>query len=254
MKKITTCLFISILTTIILFGQAKKGTPKKSQIELHFNHTVNKKPLTLIDSSYTNSYQEDFTITKFCYYISNITLYKQGKIIYTHKGYYLVTQAVDSSKKILFDAPINTYDSIAFIIGVDSAKNISGAQKGALDPLQAMFWTWNTGYIMQKIEGTSSKSNLINNKIEYHLGGFKHPYNIATPTVFKIPNQLLLIQASTTCIINFNVAIDKFWKGENPNSIAFVPICSTPGTLAIQLAQNFKGMFTCSNVTYLSKY
>jgi hypothetical protein len=254
MKKITTCLFISILTTIILFGQAKKGTPKKSQIELHFNHTVNKKPLTLIDSTYTNSYQEDFTITKFCYYISNITLYKQGKIIYTHKGYYLVTQAVDSSKKILFDAPINTYDSIAFIIGVDSAKNISGAQKGALDPLHAMFWTWNTGYIMQKIEGTSSKSNLINNKIEYHLGGFKHPYNIATPTVFKIPNQLLLIQASTTCIINFNVAIDKFWKGENPNSIAFVPICSTPGTLAIQLAQNFKGMFTCSNVMYLNKY
>jgi hypothetical protein len=24
--------------------------------------------------------------------------------------------------------------------------------------------------------------------------------------------------------------------------------------LAIQLAQNFKGMFTCSNVTYLNKY
>lgn len=253
MKKTTSCLFICFLTHAFLFGQIKKSVLKKSQIELHFNHTINKKLLTLVDSTYTNSYQENFTITKFCYYISNITLYKQGKIMYTHKGYYLVNQAIDSSKKILFDVPINNYDSIAFIIGVDSAKNISGAQKGALDPLHAMFWTWNTGYIMQKIEGISSKSNLINNKIEYHLGGFKHPYNIATPTVFKVPNQSLHIQASYTCIVYFNVAIDKFWKGENPNSIAFVPICSTPGELATQLAQNFKGMFTCTNVAYLSK-
>lgn len=253
MKKTTSCLFICFLTHAFLFGQVKKSALKKSQIELHFNHIINNKLLILVDSTYTNSYQENFTITKFCYYISNITLYKQGKIMYTHKGYYLVNQAIDSSKKILFDVPINNYDSIAFIIGVDSSRNVSGAQKDALDPLHAMFWTWNSGYIMQKIEGISSKSNLINNKIEYHLGGFKHPYNIATPTIFKLPNKQISIQANTTTIVYFNVAIDKFWKGETPNSIAFVPNCSTPGALATQLAKNFTGMFSCTQIAYLSK-
>lgn len=253
MKKIMICVLVGFLSPIFLFAQLKKHNVKNSIIELNFIHTVNKKPLILADSTYTNSYQENFIITSLYYYISNITMYKQGKIVYKHKGYYLVNQAIDSSKKIAFELPINNYDSIAFMIGVDSIKNISGAQKNALDPLHGMFWTWNNGYIMQKIEGTSTKSNLVNNKIEYHLGGFKYPYSIAIPTIFKAPNQSINIQANTTTLVHFNVAIDKFWKGETPNSIAFIPICSTTGALATQLSKNFTGMFSCTKIEYVNK-
>jgi hypothetical protein len=42
------------------------------------------------------------------------------------------------------------YNRLSFVIGVDSARNVSGAQTGALDPANGMFWTWNTGYIMAK--------------------------------------------------------------------------------------------------------
>jgi hypothetical protein len=35
--------------------------------------------------------------------------------------------------------------AIKFLLGVDSLKNVSGIQTGALDPAKGMFWTWNTG-------------------------------------------------------------------------------------------------------------
>jgi hypothetical protein len=242
--------FIIFLFSIQFAVGQKKSATKTGLLSIEFNHTINSKPLYLIDSTYKNSYQEDFKISKFTYYISNIVLFKKGKKVYKHNGYYLVNHAIDSSRTIEFELPENNYDSIGFIIGVDSAKNVSGSQTGTLDPINGMFWTWNTGYIMQKIDGTSSKSNLVNNKIEYHLGGFKHPYNVNKQQVFPFKNDTLFIDQTTKSTILINVALDKFWKGENPNSIAFTPICASPGELAMQLSQNFCGMFSFYKLVY----
>ena len=51
------------------------------------------------------------------------------------------------------------------------------AQTDALDPVNAMFWAWNTGYIFLKLEGRSSFSKLPGNIFEYHIGGYKSPSN-----------------------------------------------------------------------------
>jgi hypothetical protein len=243
-------LFILFLFSVhCMFGQ-KKSIAKNGWLSLEFNHNINGKPLYLNDSTYKNSYQEDFKISKFSYYISNIVLFKKGKKAYKHKGFYLVNHAIDSSRTIEFELPINSYDSLGFMIGVDSARNVSGSQTGALDPINGMFWAWNTGYIMQKIDGTSSKSNLVNNKIEYHLGGFKQPYNVNKQQVFSFKNDTLYIDQNTKSTILINVALDKFWKGEHPNSIALTPICASPGELAMQLSQNFYGMFSFYKLVY----
>ncbi len=65
-----------------------------------------------------------------------------------------------------------------FLLGVDSLHNVSGAQTDALDPAKDMFWTWNTGYVMAKLEGNSPSSALVNNKYEFHVGGFSGKYNV----------------------------------------------------------------------------
>jgi hypothetical protein len=49
---------------------------------------------------------------------------------------------------------------IRFLLGVDSARNVSGIQTGALDPARGMFWTWNSGYVMAKIEGSSPSAHV----------------------------------------------------------------------------------------------
>ncbi|WP_316930094.1 MbnP family protein, partial [Hymenobacter sp. IS2118] len=42
----------------------------------------------------------------------------------------------------LKDIPVGDYQSVSFTVGVDSARNVAGAQTGALDPNNGMFWTW----------------------------------------------------------------------------------------------------------------
>lgn len=77
------------------------------------------------------------------------------------------------------------YDSITFLIGVDSLHNVSGAQTGALDPVNDMFWTWNSGYVMAKLEGNSSSSPQMNQKFEYHIGGYSGKHNVVKKLSFR---------------------------------------------------------------------
>ena len=39
-----------------------------------------------------------------------------------------------------------------------------------------MYWSWNSGYINSKIEGTFTKTNGVKIPFEYHLGGYLPPY------------------------------------------------------------------------------
>jgi hypothetical protein len=44
------------------------------------------------------------------------------------------------------------------ILGIDSIQTVRTDFMGVLDPIHGMFWTWNSGYINVKIEGTSQTS------------------------------------------------------------------------------------------------
>ena len=51
------------------------------------------------------------------------------------------------TKHLLANAPFDLY------LGVDSVLNYNGVHEGALDPINGMYWTWQTGYIHCKLEG-----------------------------------------------------------------------------------------------------
>ena len=145
-------------------------------LKLNFKHTVDGVPLEL-GTTYQNSLEEDFVINKLKYYISNISLYPGTEGEPIPDTYFLVDAEVDSSTTITLPIEAGVYQNLDIMLGVDSARNVSGAQTGALDPLHDMFWTWNTGYIMMKIEGSSAFSTAPNNRIQYHIGGFSGPFS-----------------------------------------------------------------------------
>lgn len=61
----------------------------------------------------------------------------------------------------------STVDTLVGLFGVDSLSCVSGVKTGVLDPRNGMYWTWNSGYIFFKLEGT------INGKaFTWHVGGF----------------------------------------------------------------------------------
>ncbi len=251
----TAACFTALLLCCVSFsaeGQPqniKKKITRTGSVTIVFKNTINHNPVVLFDSSYTNPFGESYRINKFKYYISNTTLYTAGKARTEKNGYHLINQGIDSSLYFSITLPENNYDSIGFLLGVDSARNTAGAQTVALDPLNDMFWTWRTGYVMEKLEGTSPQSKAVNNKMEYHIGGFSGENSVLKFLTLRFPdNKRLQIIEGRKSIVLIEADMNKIWNGPLKLTISNTPVCSLPGPLAKQIAGNFSRLFTVAAV------
>ena len=240
------------ILSMALFFSCQKGLEEKTsgtgQAELHFQNMVGALPLTL-NSAFTNTFGEEFSISKLKYYITNFEfLNKQANIKATvNESYFLVDEEDGSSKSFTLQVPVNKYNAISFLIGVDSLHNISGAQSGALDPSKSMFWTWNSGYIMAKLEGTSPVSSLQNNMIEYHIGGFKGVDNVVKRVTLDFPTELSL-EKNGHMVIDVKADINAWFKSMHDLPISINSTCTSPGSLAKQYSENYSTMFGITSV------
>jgi hypothetical protein len=225
------------------------ATEKAGTIKITFINTVKGKPVELNTGIYTNPFAEEYSVSKFKYYISNIALAFPEGVYKEIDSYHLVDEGKPGSLSFSFSAAANTYQSLLFMLGVDSLKNVSGAQTGALDPLNDMFWTWNSGYIMAKMEGNSPQSKVVNKKIEYHIGGFAVTNNVLKRIRLYLPARTALnIQEGKTSEIIIEADLDKWWQSPNDIKITEHPVCTTPGPLAKKIADNYSKMFTIKKV------
>ena len=166
------------LVACVLLLTSGNTIPAPARLAISIKHLNGNAALQLDTVKYKNAFGQGYTISKFRYYLGKICLEKRDGSKYLTDKYFLVDEEDASSKNLLFtDVPEGDYKSISFIIGVDSALNCSGAQSDALDPVNGMFWTWSTGYIFLKLEGHADASLSPGHIFEYHIGGFKQPYN-----------------------------------------------------------------------------
>ena len=192
---------------------------------------------------YRNAFDEPFTVRSFKYYISNIQLqYSDGNLYAAQTPPHLVNEADSSSKFLSFRAPSGDIKSVYFLLGIDSAINVSGVQTGDLDPAKGMFWIWNTGYIMAKLEGTSTASKAPGKQFSYDVGGFKPGENAARNISLSLPPNTS--HQSSAFIISTD--INKWFANKNSIKIGEQPMCHSPGMLAVQIADNYAGMFSIS--------
>jgi hypothetical protein len=237
------------LPVLLLFSCTKELSHQSTsgKAEIIISNVVDGQSLQF-GVAYTNNFGEDYTVSKLKYYISNISLIDSfGNSHYVNDSYFLVDQSDPSSFKLNFQSDIGRYKAVQFLIGVDSIRNVSGAQTGALDPAKEMFWTWNSGYIMAKLEGTSSLSNLPDNRIEYHIGGF-HGENKVLRTVALPFDQIYPISIDKMLTIEINSEVQSWFSSVHPISIINYPACTSPGELASQFADNYSKMFAVSLV------
>lgn len=211
-------LFLLALSSAFSSCQKDRSEPEVSgngSMEIEFENKVGSQPLVLNSQTYQNAHGDDFTISTFKYYISNIQLVKaDGKLVSLPETYYLIDASDEgTSHQSAESIPAGDYTSIKLTIGVDSARNFAGAQTGALDPAKGMFWTWNSGYIFVKLEGNSAKSTAASNKLTFHIGGAQSPNNtIRTVTQnFSTP---LRIRENTEPELHFVVDAASLFKGK----------------------------------------
>lgn len=239
--KLPLVVVVLLVMTLVLVS-FKSIKRKRGTVQITFTHSIEGGSLILDSAFYTNGLGQEFSVSKFRYYIGNIELNNSSGKNFKSSEYYLIDEETVLSKLInLKEIPIGAYDELSFIIGVDSIHNCNGAQSGALDPLNAMFWSWNTGYIYLKFEGNSKACSTPQNFFEYHIGGYQYPNNSARTV--SIPLKPLIISKDKTAKIDLKVDLGEVLKNPNPIDFAKTPVVT--GTKNAQLvADNYSRMFS----------
>jgi hypothetical protein len=248
MKKII--LYIPTLA-IILVAFVFSGMRQVTDIghlEIDFSNYVGDKILQLDSVNYKNDLGQDFTISNFKYYVGNFHLFTKDGKEYISKGYHLLkADDVESRHFTLTTIPDGDYESMSFTLGVDSIDNCSGAQSGALDPANGMFWAWNSGYIFMKLEGKAKTSNSSGHIFEYHIGGYKQPNNCIRTVKLDLKNNPLKIRSGESGILTIKTDALEILK--TPTTIDFSKLSSvTDFHHATEIADNYKDMFSVLKV------
>lgn len=219
----------------------------KGQLQIHFKHVVENELLKLDSAYYKNYLGQSFTISKFKYYIGQIHLKNSQGKEYISNDYFLINEDEELSKQVTLNQIQNgNYTNITFILGVDSIHNCFGAQSGALDPLNAMFWAWNTGYIFLKLEGNSPTSKSPGGIFEYHIGGYKQPTNCIRKIELDLSKNPIIINNKTS-FLELKTNVSEILK--NPNAIDFSLLSSvTDSKNADLIANNYKDMFSVLSI------
>ena len=204
-----------------------------------------------LNQPYINSLGEEINVSAFRFYVHGFQLSNHNSGTVKQAGndsYYLVDIDNAGSGQILLEVENGEYTHLSFVIGVDSALNVSGAQDGVLDPGHGMFWTWNSGYIMAKLEGTSPAATTQNNSFEYHIGGFRSPHNVVKRIEIALPGTFNP-SAYSSALIGINADLNNWFDNVHQLSVASTPVCTTPGALAYSIAENYHGMFSINQIS-----
>lgn len=208
-------------------------------VELEFENMFAGAPFAL-GTTYTNANGEEVNFSTAKYYISNIQLTKtDGTQWIQPESYYLVDLSSPSTAMLhLHDVPTGDYTDLTFTVGVDSTRNVSGAQTGALSISNNMFWSWNSGYIYIKLEGTSPASSTGN--FAYHIGGFSYLNNSINAGTYSFAPAMLMVRQDASPVVHMAVDIDKVFFGDAATiEVSQMSNVTMPNANAVKISDNF---------------
>lgn len=268
--------FLALSLVVLLVACTEQSDPgalvidpkTNGELTLEFDNVVGGTNLALGKATYKNSFGEEFTVDAFNYFVSNVELKKADGTTYkVPNSYYLVRESLASSQLIkLTDIPQGDYTGVNFVLGVDSTKSVSPVTErtGALDPgtygqAVDMYWSWNSGYIFVRLEGTSTAVPADRNSYyELHTGGFGgmtgktannlRVVSLTTPTPATVRSRIaptihLLVDAGKVMDGPAKVNLTNLYKDKTFNGIH-----SPEAAARLGLPDNQQGMFTVDHV------
>ncbi len=204
-----------------------------SSFFISFTPTYNGVPMEL-EKAYGS---DSLKIETLKFYISDISFFNQEQQWFKFQdGYQLLDFSNELKTGKSYGAPSYfSYSHIEFDLGVDSLTNVSGAMEGPLDPMNGMYWTWQSGYINFKLEGTAANCPTRKNEFTFHLGGYQAPY--AGKQRISLPIENL----PSTRDIEIEIPIDELFQKINLNdNNEIMSPCATSVEMAKILASVLK--------------
>lgn len=247
--------FVSLLFVSLLILSCKKDTEivvpdaaKEPTVAFNFKALVDNAPLVPNTKWYKNANNDSFCVTKLNYYISNLKFRRDDGSVYSEPNSYHIIKHVEGVTSFtVSNLPEGHYNQIEFLIGVDSVRNISGAQTGDLSPDSLMFWDWSTGYIFFKFEGQyKNTATPIADYYSMHIGGFKAPDNFIKKCTFNLSTHLIAEKNKQSKVF-YNTSINEIFT--NPIVVDFATYASVGGgRKAHEISDNYKDMFTIDHI------
>lgn len=164
-----------IIIFFLLFCLSLVAQSNADSLYVNFKPVFGKVPLEGTKKYVSN--QDTLIVETFKCYISNIEIRYNDNTDFIQKN---SCHLLDLSKSDSFKIPITKksgklISKIIFNIGIDSITNNSGALSGDLDPVNGMYWAWQSGYINMKVEGKSRSCATRKNEFQFHIGGYLQP-------------------------------------------------------------------------------
>lgn len=259
--------FLFLLASMAFFSCEKEPEmttpdPTFGTFQIEFDNRAGNSNLQLNtdDFIYLNANGDDLKVTEFKYYISAIELVAADGSVHQDKmssdgsqGFYLIDEADPDNQIInLAEVPEGNYKELRFTIGVDGKQVEEGAQTGALDVTNNMFWNWNAGWIFVRFEGVSTSSTEENQEVIYHIGGYQDSadnpmlannlMSVSLPLGYEVK-----VAEGRNPLAHINVDILKLFEAPNRidfsvNSLRHSPVSCT------ELAENFPNAFVLDHI------
>ncbi|MES2849560.1 MAG: MbnP family protein [Bacteroidota bacterium] len=188
-----------LIFILLLLCSVNVACSQKKAISIRFNPVYDSLQLEPGKKYPYKNDSVEISVLKF--YISGIKFYSNDELAgETEKKHHLIDLENAPSLYILHtDEKHKEFNRIQFSIGVDSLTSESGVFGGDLDPVNGMYWTWQSGYINFKLEGKSKLCPSRKNQFTFHIGGYQYPYNSIQNLNFTITN-------IDKIVININIA------------------------------------------------
>ncbi|MCW3121619.1 MAG: hypothetical protein JWQ38_1111 [Flavipsychrobacter sp.] len=203
-------------------------------------------PLKLADQYYVNEHGDTLFIDLFRFYITNLQLRSDKTVAKDVNSHLVDAEVTYSCRFAVNNVAEGNYTSLHFTLGVDSVTNTNGANGGDLDPVNGMYWAWNSGYIMAKMEGRSNVCKTRHHAFEFHIGGYMPPYNAARTVSITLP-EAAVVKSGGKTVIHIKADAAAWFTGvdlSRQNSIMI------PGKEACAVADKYVKMFTAGAVTH----
>jgi hypothetical protein len=102
-----------------------------------------------------------------------------------------------------------------------------------------MFWAWNTGYINAKLSGNSNNCKTVHHAFEFHIGGYKHPFNTLRKIHLELLQPIVFVKWQGHLKIKMNIA--EWLKNIDVSKMNNVV---EPSADAMFVANNYSKMFS----------
>jgi len=200
-------------------GDDEEATGK---IQFNFFHTVDGNEVEFNNLKYTNVAGNQYMITDFQYFVSDVILYKsdgtQIKIDDSKEIHYVDNMIPSTLSWNVGDPlPVGQYDSLSFIFGISEAKNVTGLFVNP--PEVNMFWpdVLGGGYHYFKLNGKWIDTTAMEVPFNFHTGIGREI--TPTDTIFHhscfrvvLPSSSFQVSADLTTSIGIQMNIESWFK------------------------------------------